>query len=1071
MIIDNKNNKNTYNEIDWSLVEEKWRQRWEKQKIFQAEPDLAKKKYFITVAYPYPNSPQHLGHGRTYTLADVHARYMRMKGYNVLFPMGFHYTGTPILGMSRRIAAGDKEIIDTFRKVYHLPEDVISSFIEPIKIATYFHNEIKLGMKEMGYSIDWRREFTTVDKVYSKFISWQFRTLQKMGLIHQGSHPVGWCPNDQNPVSQHDTIGDIEPDFNEYTLIKFKLKKDEDNNFNNSNNNNYEEVVIIPVATLRPETIFGVTNLWIKPESEYVKIKIDSNDKERWIVTKEAARKLEFLNHKILIESTLKGTEIVGKYAEDPLRQVLIPIYPASFVEPDNGTGIVMSVPAHAPYDYQALEDLKHNELFINEFKLQGVDIKPITIIDLEDYNSDFSSSISSDVITQIPAAEIVKKFNISNQNDPQLEKATNELYSKEFYRGKMAQNTGRYAGMSVPEAKDNVKKQIIGADFADIMFELINKPIKCRCGSECVVKLLDDQWFLNYGDKKWKDLAHECVNKMDIVPQDIRQEFNYVIDWLRERACARKSGLGTKLPWDQEWIIESLSDSSIYMAYYILAKYINNDSEDLSNDSTINAAANDISDIFFDYVLLGKGNASQVATECNVSTALVEQIRNEFSYFYPLDTRHSGRDLVPNHLSFFIFNHVAIFDRKNWPKQIVVNGSVLMEGKKMSKSLGNIIPLRAAIRENSADAIRLAILISAELLQDADFYFDTVNGIRSKLQDIYDMGIEYSFKKKEMEEKNGMHSLKSKIKSEIRIGENTKKEMELEDRWLISRLQHTIENITLSMNNLRVREALHNILYLPDRDLQWYKKRINAKGRENSHAVFVTLFAFLNTRIRMLAPFAPFLSEELWEKIREADQSSSHSIIVADWPQAVEDKKDPIAEESERLAMNLISDLQNILKVSKVIPKKIIIYTSAQWKIKIYQKLLQHILLENRTNFGDIMKEILKDPETALKAKENPKLIRKMIEDILSEPIDIRNRRLNLAANDFNEIFAIGDATSLLLDSINIRHKIKNEEGLGKNTEDQLILYREDDPEKSDPTSKAKLSRPFKPAIYIMSE
>lgn len=116
-------------------------------------------------------------------------------------------------------------------------------------------------------------------------------------------------------------------------------------------------------------------------------------------------------------------------------------------------------------------------------------------------------------------------------------------------------------------------------------------------------------------------------------------------------------------------------------------------------------------------------------------------------------------------------------------------------------------------------------------------------------------------------------------------------------------------------------------------------------------------------------------------------------------------------------------------------------------------------------------MKEILKDPETALKAKENPKLIRKMIEDILSEPIDIRNRRLNLAANDFNEIFAIGDATSLLLDSINIRHKIKNEEGLGKNTEDQLILYREDDPEKSDPTSKAKLSRPFKPAIYIMSE
>ena len=73
-------------------------------KIFETDPDVIKKKYFITVAYPYPNSPQHLGHGRTYTLADTHARYMRMKGYNVLFPMGFHYTGTPILGMSRRVA-------------------------------------------------------------------------------------------------------------------------------------------------------------------------------------------------------------------------------------------------------------------------------------------------------------------------------------------------------------------------------------------------------------------------------------------------------------------------------------------------------------------------------------------------------------------------------------------------------------------------------------------------------------------------------------------------------------------------------------------------------------------------------------------------------------------------------------------------------------------------------------------------------------------------------------------------------------------------------------------------------
>ncbi len=208
---------------------------------------------------------------------------------------------------------------------------------------------------------------------------------------------------------------------------------------------------------------------------------------------------------------------------------------------------------------------------------------------------------------------------------------------------------------------------------------------------------------------------------------------------------------MGTKLPWDQDWIIESLSDSVIYMAYYILAKYV--------NDKSI-IDVNNLKDSVFDYVLLGRGNIVEVASECNISTALLEQIRQEFTYFYPVDSRHSGRDLVPNHLSFFIFSHVAILTSSCRPSkrshlqqsalanslcQKLLHGSVLMDGKKMSKSLGNIIPLRDAIKEHSADAIRLAMLISAELLQDADFSFDTVKGIRSKLQDIYDMGIESS--------------------------------------------------------------------------------------------------------------------------------------------------------------------------------------------------------------------------------------------------------------------------------------------------------------------------------------
>ena len=87
-------------EIDWASIQKKWTTRWNENHLFDTNPDASKPKFYITVAYPYPNSPQHIGHGRTYTLADVHARYKRMQGYNVLLPMAFHYTGTPILAIS-----------------------------------------------------------------------------------------------------------------------------------------------------------------------------------------------------------------------------------------------------------------------------------------------------------------------------------------------------------------------------------------------------------------------------------------------------------------------------------------------------------------------------------------------------------------------------------------------------------------------------------------------------------------------------------------------------------------------------------------------------------------------------------------------------------------------------------------------------------------------------------------------------------------------------------------------------------------------------------------------------------
>jgi len=960
-------------EIDWSAIDKKWQKKWLENNDHEIDSNNKEKK-FITVAYPYPNSPQHIGHGRTYTIADVHSRYLRMKGFNVLFPMGFHYTGTPILGMAKRVEANDTELIEGFKTLYKVPEDKIKEFAEPVKIADYFHEEIKSGMIEMGYSIDWRREFTTIDPAYQKFIEWQFRNLKEKNLIVQGSHPVGWCPKDQNPVSQHDTLGDVEPDFTEYIVIKFDLNG-----------------VKIPVATLRPETLFGVTNIWINPQVTYQKIKVDD---EIWITSPECARKLEFLEKKIEVIEDILGSDFVGQSVKAPHSSDSVLILPASFVKSDNGTGIVMSVPAHAPFDYQALLDSKSgkNKSINNDLLKNIQSIEPISMINTEGLGN-------------IPAKDIVEKMGISHQDDPKLEEATKEIYSKEFYDGILANNTKQFAGKKISEAKDEIKEWVTKIGSADILLELTNSPVKCRCGTECVVKILSNQWFLDYSNKDWKQKAHSCFEGMNILPNEIRSEFDKVLDWLRERACARQHGLGTKVPWDKEWLVESLADSVIYMAFYIISKYV--------NKKEING--NDLTDEFFDYVFYGKKDSGEIANKINITKEKLEGIRNDFLYFYPVDSRHSGRDLVPNHLTFFVLNHVALFPEENWPQEIVVNGSVLMAGKKMSKSMGNIIPLRDAVRKHGADPIRLTILISAELLQDADFNVEAINGIKNKLESMYE------------------NSTKTKSE-EI-------PELEPEDKWILSMLQNLALNVSQSMDKIRLREALHHILYDFDSELQWYLKRTKSKQRTNISGI---LHKILSSRVLMLSPFAPHIAEEIWEKLGNSELASKSA-----WPSSIGIEIDSKSIQTETLLKSIIDDINNILKVTKISPKKITVYTAEQWKSKAYNSILKNVL-DGQTNIGIIIKSLIANKETE-QIKKDPDFVKKTLNDILSEPVELRKGRMKIGQIDEKEIIS-SELSSL----------VKNDYDV------ELSVFSESDSEKYDPKNKAKAARPFKPAILI---
>jgi leucyl-tRNA synthetase len=970
--------------VDWKHIEEKWRNKWADERVFEIDPDPDKPKYYLTVAYPYPNSPQHIGHGRTYTLTDVHARFRRMQGYNVLFPMAWHFTGTPVIAMVDRLKERDPELLTTFLNLYNIKKECLPNLETPIGMASYFAQEIKTGMQLMSFSIDWRREFTTIDPYYSKFIEWQFTKLRQKNFINQGSHPVGWCPNCGNPVGQHDTIGDKEPEIEEYTILKFRRGD-----------------VIYPAATLRPETIFGVTNIWLNPNIVYLQIKVEDED---WIVSSEAANKFQFLGRDVKVINKFLGAKLIGGTLTNPMTGAELPILPASFVEPKNATGVVMSVPSHAPFDYVALEQLKKGpkEIF-DRFGLKKTELaklKPISLIELPGWG-------------ESPAVDVVKKKGITNQNDSKLEKATKEVYSQEFHNGRLRRNTGQYANLTVEKAKDAVKKDLIADGRATTMYELIES-VQCRCGSDVLVKIFEDQWFIDYGNQSWKELAHENLAGMKIIPKELRREYIHVIDWLDRKACARNVGMGTKLPWEKDWIIESLSDSTIYMAYYTVIKDINR----------VNPEAEALTEQFWDYVFLGKGNVEAVSETTSISTEDLVAIRGQFQYFYPLDARHSGRDLVPNHLTFMFFNHDAIFPRENWPQGIFVNGSVLMEGQKMSKSMNNIIPLINAIDKFNTDPLRLALMITAEPLKDADFSPELAKSMQGNLERFYADAIEI-------------------------VGEEVEGEPTLTDidKWMLSRLQFYISDANEAMTELKVRRTIHAALYDLNGDLGWYSKRVNSmRGQaERKNAVNYVLKRVVDAQVRMLTPFTPHLCEEIWESM-----GCEGFVAFAPWPTPELEEVNPEAEEREQSVKNSLEDIQKIVKVTGINPSKISFYTATSWKWKIYLRALV-LSKEGKLDIGTLIRDAFKDDEIKTRAKEVPGFARMVVKDVIKTPDAIVERRLTMG--QVNEANLIEDATSFF----------KQEFGC------EVTVANESDPWIEDPADRAKRAKPYRPAIYVM--
>jgi len=919
-------------------IAKKWQKKWENNKIFEAEPSN-KKKFFVNFPYPYVNGFAHLGHLFSSTRTDVMARYKRLKGYNVLYPQGFHATGQPILAAAKLVKEKNEKQIKIMIQSGVKKED-IPKFEDPKYWIKFFSKTWIEDLKTSGCSIDWRRKFITTElnPPYDKFIKWQYNKLNENGNIIKSSHAVVYCPNCKYPIGDHDRKEGEGVTPEEVTLIKFY---DENN-------------IIYPAMTFRPETTYGVTNLWVKPEETYILINIKKKsweNEEKWIISKDVVDSFKYQLYEVKIVKELKGEELIGKIITNPVTNTKVPILPAEFVNTKNGTGVVMSVPAHAPYDYIALEDLKNDKL--NKYK---VDKKLIP--------TDIISLIKVDGYGEYPAKDIVEKLKIKNQNDEELlKKATKEIYKKEFHKGILRDLFGKFKGLKVSEAKEKLIQKFIQEEIALKHYILMEKVV-CRCNTEGVVSIIQDQYFLNYSNKKWKERAHKCVDKMRFYPKETRENYHYTIDWLKDWACARDKGIGTRLPWDNKWLIESLSDSTIYMSYYTISHY-------LQNAEKYNIDINKIDDTFFDYIFLNKGTIEEVSSSTGISKELLKKMKNEFDYWYEggYDFRNSGKDLIQNHLTFSIFHHTAIFPEKNWPSGISVNGYIMLDGQKMSKSKGNFITFRQAIERFGIDSTRFASSFASDSgLDDANFDTKLAETINSKLYNL----IEFA-------------------KENYNKGIENYREV---DYWFEHILNETIEKTDREYDNSNTRTALQYAFFDLNNAFKWYARRINEKYNK------YVINRYIEAQILMLSPVIPHFAEEVWYLIRK-----NNFVSLANWPKIKNVRIDKeILIRKENLIKLIREDFFEIKKMLKKEPDEVKLFISKSWKYKAYVKA------KNIQDKKSHIKELMQDEEIKKEGNEAVKYIQQLqkvysFEEILSkeEEIEFLKNNIEFLEKEFN--------------------------------------------------------------------
>ncbi|WP_168119334.1 leucine--tRNA ligase [Paenibacillus sp. HB172176] len=386
------------------VIEPKWQQKWDESKTFCTKEESGKPKFYALDMFPYPSGAGlHVGHPEGYTATDIMSRYKRMRGYNVLHPMGWDAFGLP----------AEQHALDTGQH----PRDITFKNID----------NFRRQIKSLGFSYDWDREFSTTDPDYYKWTQWIFIQLYKRGLAYVAEVPVNWCPALGTVLANEEVI-DGKSERGGHPVIRKPMRqwilriteyaerlledleeldwsesiKDMQRNWIGKSTgaevtfeiDGHDESLV--VFTTRPDTLFGATYCVLAPEHELVAKIATAEQRHAVEAYQEAAARKSDLERTDLAKE--KSGVFTGAYAINPVNGAKTPIWIADYVLAGYGTGAIMAVPGHDARDWE----------FAKQFELPIIEVVEGGDISKEAYAGD-GPHVNSELLNGLNNEEAIK--------------------------------------------------------------------------------------------------------------------------------------------------------------------------------------------------------------------------------------------------------------------------------------------------------------------------------------------------------------------------------------------------------------------------------------------------------------------------------------------------------------------------------------------------------------------------------------------------------------------------------------------------------------------------------------